>query len=777
MNPHNPNSSNDAGRGGDSPSGGLPIVPVGGESRLALRAGVPATAAPPSSLDVMALLKAFRRCWPIAVGVGILCSMAAVAAAWYGLPPSKYVSRATLQITSYVPKIIFTPGEAGADPQTYQRTQMTLLRNRMVLNNALVDPKIVALPTVAEKDDPVEWLEKDLQVNAMSGSMIVEVSLQGDRAVDLAPILNAVVDSYMHLIVDEEKKDRITRLDYLRKLWSHYVDELKTKRKMIREMVETVGPANNQEALALRQDYLYQSLTNAQIEQRSVHQHIQQLEATLKVLEAAKAKQVQALAASASARPALAAAPGQAPPSASSYPEGFGDDDATINSIRSHMGMVKRQYDDARGRARRGHNDAAALHANHELEVLQHDLDQRLAYLAHQAQVKASRPQDELANDPVAEASNDPIQGAKIQIQSLRLYEVDLLKDIDDNNQRVQDLNINAIDMKSEQTEADIIEETAHKIRTEIQSVEVELQAPQRVTIRDRAREPKFKDESKKIKMTGMAGLGAFGLAVFGITFMEYRARRIGSTDEVVQNLGLRLVGSLPLVPIAPRRRVLSLGRSTDDQWQSRLVESVDATRTMLLHASRTDGIRVVMITSALKGEGKTSLSGHLATSLARSGRKTLLIDCDLRKPDAHRLFDVLPDPGLCDVLRGETDALAAVQPTAAPDLYVMSAGRCDPLALQALAQDGARAVFDSLLHEYDFIIVDSAPVLPVADSLLLSQQVDAVLFSILQEVSCVPHVQNAYERVSGLGARVLGAVVSGTPSHGYGYKGYPTYG
>ena len=92
--------------------------------------------------------------------------------------------------------------------------------------------------------------------------------------------------------------------------------------------------------------------------------------------------------------------------------------------------------------------------------------------------------------------------------------------------------------------------------------------------------------------------------------------------------------------PIAEERS-LARRNESDRYWQNLLLESIDATRTMLVHAARTGSHRVVMITSAVGGEGKTSLASHLATSLARSGLRTLLVDADLRSPSIHRLFDL----------------------------------------------------------------------------------------------------------------------------------------
>jgi capsular exopolysaccharide synthesis family protein len=196
------------------------------------------------------------------------------------------------------------------------------------------------------------------------------------------------------------------------------------------------------------------------------------------------------------------------------------------------------------------------------------------------------------------------------------------------------------------------------------------------------------------------------------------------------------------------------------------------------LHKARSDSLRVVMVTSATGGEGKTSLSSHLAASLARAGRRTLLLDADLRNPAIHRLFGVERSPGLCELLRGEVELADTIQPTPATQLSLIPAGRCNSLALQALAQDSFRRICEQLRSEYDFIVIDSAPVLPVADSLLVAQNVDGVIFSILHDVSRLPKVYAAHQRLEMLGIRMLGAVVSGTQADSYGpdyqYVGLP---
>jgi capsular exopolysaccharide synthesis family protein len=238
----------------------------------------------------------------------------------------------------------------------------------------------------------------------------------------------------------------------------------------------------------------------------------------------------------------------------------------------------------------------------------------------------------------------------------------------------------------------------------------------------------------------------------------------VDTVEEVAQSLGLPVVGALPDSSRPVPRRRLPVGITAEAYTQAVLTESVDATRAMLVHAARTEGVQVVMITSALPGEGKTSLSCHLAASLARVGHKTLLIDGDMRNPMAHRLFELPNGAGLSEVLRGEAEAEQVTQRTVLPHLSLIAGGHWDGGAAAGLAQGGARALFDRLRKEYDFILVDSSPVLPVADALLVGQSADAVVFSILRDVSRLPNVYLASQRLAAMGARTLGAVLNGVP-------------
>src|SRR5213079_3042584 len=214
-------------------------------------------------------------------------------------------------------------------------------------------------------------------------------------------------------------------------------------------------------------------------------------------------------------------------------------------------------------------------------------------------------------------------------------------------------------------------------------------------------------------------------------SWWEFAARRIHEPEEVVAGLAMRVVGAVPELP-DPKRRRLGTNSQAEQLLQHNLIESIDAIRTMLLRNAGAEQLRVVMVTSAVSGEGKTTLASNLAMSLARAGRKTLLIDCDLRSPSAHQLFEQPLQPGFSEVVLHEVELPDAVRPTSTdPNLFILPAGLWDRNVVQELAKSGVTSIFEKLRDEFDFVIVDSHPVLGATDSLLIGQHVDAVIVSL----------------------------------------------
>jgi capsular exopolysaccharide synthesis family protein len=347
--------------------------------------------------------------------------------------------------------------------------------------------------------------------------------------------------------------------------------------------------------------------------------------------------------------------------------------------------------------------------------------------------------------------------------------------EIEKGSKNDEKLTDDTLDLQDYQDDLAQIQQAAAKIDSEVEMLNVELQARSRIMKIEDAEMPTTRDEKKRFLMIGVITLGSFLGTLLGVAFLELQARKVDSADEVVVDLGLPVVGALPMLPSKARDSGARRRTEKDRHWYNLLLESVDATRTMLVHAARSGNDRVVMIASALPGEGKTSLACHLATSLARTGLKTLLIDADLRSPSIHRLFELTQEPGLSELLRDESGLEDVLASTAVEELSVITAGRCDFRTIRILAQGGLAGLFNRLKERFDFVIVDTSPVLPVSDSLLIAQQCDVVVFSILRDVSRKAKIFAAYQRLSALRVKVLGAVVTGERDDRYGKAYYPS--
>ena len=136
----------------------------------------------------------------------------------------------------------------------------------------------------------------------------------------------------------------------------------------------------------------------------------------------------------------------------------------------------------------------------------------------------------------------------------------------------------------------------------------------------------------------------------------------------------------------------------------------MDTVRTRLLHQADAQGLHILMVASAVEGEGKTALASQLAISLARAWRRTLLLDADLRKPSVHRLFSLPLEPGFSEVLQGEVELEQVTQATPVSRLWAVTAGSLNDSALQALAEDRLEPLFAMLKSQYDFVVIDAPP-------------------------------------------------------------------
>jgi capsular exopolysaccharide synthesis family protein len=183
--------------------------------------------------------------------------------------------------------------------------------------------------------------------------------------------------------------------------------------------------------------------------------------------------------------------------------------------------------------------------------------------------------------------------------------------------------------------------------------------------------------------------------------------------------------------------------------------------RSSLKWTQRDGAMKSLAITSALSEEGKTTTSANLAVVYALEGKRVLLVDCDLRRPRLHKVFHVPRSPGVAQILRTGLDPASAVRDTFFHGLSFLPAGRDTDAIADLIGSDRMRALLETLSEQFDMIVLDTPPVLAVADAVSLGPLVDGILMVVGAGSTDRHAVEQALHQLASGGARVVGAVLN----------------
>ncbi len=184
-----------------------------------------------------------------------------------------------------------------------------------------------------------------------------------------------------------------------------------------------------------------------------------------------------------------------------------------------------------------------------------------------------------------------------------------------------------------------------------------------------------------------------------------------------------------------------------------------------------------IMVSSSVAGEGKSTITANLAVSHAASQKKTLLLDADLRRPTQHRHFDLVNGEGLSDIILSGCDWRKFVVKTTIPYLHIITAGRIPPNPAELLGSRRMSEMIREMKNEYDFILVDTSPILLVPDPVSMSKHVDGIILVARYNYTTIPNLVNTKQQLQLVGKPVIGAILNKTVQaknqYGYGYQEY----
>ncbi len=723
-----------------TPPGGMPL-PVPGVPLNYLGQPVPAGPPPRTGPTPLGILNALKRRWVLATLIGGIAASLACVAVWLLLPAGKHQAQSHVRLKLTQADGINRPTE---DPESFRRTQVFHLKSRDLINRTLADASVSSLPMIRNSDDPVRFLEEGLKVS-MDGPEIISITLTGNEPEDMRVVLDQLVRRYIDDATSTERRGRDEMMRKLEKTAEAFKQEITSRERQIQLMADTYTTTGGEEA-AVQAARMQNDLAKLDAEVFTANKELQEIDARLELL-----------------RSKLKAERFDFSPEEINQ---FVDSDIRVSTLinqrleKSHLlGVEKSRV------SPENPNPPTVMAFQNAIDQLDKDIP---------AMREKVRPEVEtyLKTLTKQKFKNDitDLEEKRAVVAKILDSRVGVRRSLEE---KVKQIGKGTLNLESLRKELDPLRVVHSKVEERLALLRVDRESEPRVSAHGSAYYTLNKNLKQKILICSAVGLitliGVLGL----VGFLEWRTRRIDSVDQVVTDLGMRVIGTVPAFPNKANLRAAEVAGGAN--WRFALNESINSTRTMLLHAARSSSMQVVMVTSATQGEGKTSLASQLGTSMATAGMRTLIVDCDLRNPSIHKLFDLGLSNGVSEVLCQEADVTEAVQPTAVPNLWVIPAGQCSNRVINALAQGHPlETLFNRLRGQFDFIIVDSCPVLPVADALLIGQHVDGVLFSIMQDISQLPKVVTASEKLAQLNIPLVGAVVNGirqnTYSYGYNY-------
>jgi succinoglycan biosynthesis transport protein ExoP len=300
----------------------------------------------------------------------------------------------------------------------------------------------------------------------------------------------------------------------------------------------------------------------------------------------------------------------------------------------------------------------------------------------------------------------------------------------------------------------------------------------QQARILDKAEVPLFPAKPKKKLIVLLAFIASFGFAIVLTFVLNSLNDSFRSAAEVESKLGLRLLGLIPLVKLK-RKQVLPLHLFFDSTYKG-FSEAIRTLRTGFVLSHIDNNHKVVVVTSSVPGEGKTTTAINIAFAMAQM-EKTLLIEADMRRPSFTKVFSLAPyQNGLSNVISGRETLASCIIHDEISGLDILSAGFIPPNPLELLASKKFVTLLDELKQQYERIIIDSAPTQAVSDVLHISKNADSVIYVVRSESTKQAVAKKGIERLLEVGAKIDGIVLNRvnikTANKDAGYAGYYDY-
>ncbi len=691
-----------------------------------------------SILSLGFLWNVFQRWGRIAIPLGLLLMAAAVGVVMYLFEP-QYRAEALLQIKRQRPVVAVRIDDAVSTE--FVETQKYLLRSAPVLNKVVADESIQRMAESKQKypDDPRKWIDENLEIAAIGRSDLFRVAFQSPSAENARIIVDAIVQAYFTVQSTQSNTQITELLVLLRREKERQVEEVKrledilqaTAKKYSGEaslIVDPTGRTAFEINPALRA--LEQQLTEAEIQR-------QLLQAQLKAFEGE------------SEVPTIPEADLSAAVDSSVTVSAWIE---KIDQLREKLVVLAPQSDAAKAEEKR---------------LLQYEVNlQEARKKEHERLVTQNKEHFSTARDDRLKEGQALVRDFEIREQSIRAR-------LEEERRKLEGKAGGQFELEFIRNDLARAKDVANRIEDRIFALSLEFLSPERpeqVLVIQPAEAAKTPLQIYPLKHLAMASMGGLFLPFLIFLAYELLSRRLYCSDQLRMKPQLALVGEVSALPARP---LLAHPRAERRFLRDQAVfdESIDSLRSFLSVSPDWANVQVLAVTSAVAGEGKTSLASQLATGWARNDRaRTLIIDVDVRSPDLQRVFNVPESPGLVEVLSGETDFENAVA-NFEENLDVLPAGSLVSNPHGVFSGGQLQSLIGRLRERYIHVVLDLAPLLSAGEVLTILKGVDGVLLCARKDHSRERQVKLALERLQRAGITRVGGVFAGTSSNSFAYQ------
>lgn len=685
--------------------------------RQAASSALPAQATPPGNVFFPSApagqpgadqrsLGRILRCRRTIIAVALLIAVPALLAIWTLIEP-QYLAVGQVRVRPIIPHLVFKIDESGTIPfyQSYLNTQVGVMRSPTVLQRALDQADVQdtawyksSEPFWRAEGTKLERLREDLTVEPRGMTELIDVSVSATSGRDSAVIVNAVLGQYIKYLSETSDEGADMMFRQLVKQYRLLETEIRGRQEMIAKLRKHLGTGDPRELVSQRRVRLDQTLAGLNSVRRTLAMaklRRKDLRERLNVAESPPENEIGGLA---------------------SKPQQHDDPEWSRLSLAAKR--ARHEVDLARQRLGYAHPKLLALEK--QAKFAEELLASRERQLTERWRLYPPKQLGPVVHPGVPPVLALELEDTEWQVKLLSYEEKLMDKDLNKQKSswestfdraQILDVELSAIRQKRRLYDA---------VRNRLEQKRMERNVPGSIEVLARAVVPALPARDRRAILTVLSLMASLAAGLTAAFLRASSDSSIHHVEEFRQATGVPFLGQLPGVEVSADRTPF------DDPI---LDEGIRMVRTSLLQQLSDRGGNIVLITSAEPGVGKTTVAAMLARSLARCGKRALLVDADMRSPSVAQQMGLHADVGFTDILAGHVDDDDAILETEYPRLSVLPGGQAGKRFDPELITNGnfTKAVARWRL-QYDVVLLDSPPLLPVADARILAQHADGTI-------------------------------------------------